>query len=86
MEFAVQRAREFMGTTCDPQLRLVSKSFRDAVSYKDLRIEDFLSSLRLFLWARDELSFDYPALTLAVKAARGSHVEVLEWLRDKQGA
>jgi hypothetical protein len=78
-----------MGTTCDPQLRLVSRSFRDllaAVSYEDLRIEDFLSSLRLFLWARDELSFDYPALTLAVKAARGSHVKVLEWLRDKQGA
>jgi hypothetical protein len=53
-----------------------------------LRIEDFLYSVRLFLWARDELSFPLHPHTeiVAVKAARGSHLEVLEWLRDKTGA
>jgi hypothetical protein len=44
MDFVLERAREYLGAACDPQLRLVSRSCRDllaAVPHEDLRIEDF---------------------------------------------
>jgi hypothetical protein len=31
MDFALERAREFLGAACDPQLRLVSRRWRDAL-------------------------------------------------------
>jgi hypothetical protein len=87
MDFVLERAREYLGTTCDAQLRLVSRSFRDllvAVPHEDLRIEDFLSSASLFVWARRELRMPKRA-DIAVMAARGAHLDVLKWLRAEEG-
>jgi hypothetical protein len=87
MEFALDRAREFLCTTCDPQLRLVSRSCRDAlaaVPRELLRVEDYLSSASLFAWARKELLMPERA-DIAVMAARGAHLDVLRWLRAKKG-
>ncbi|KAJ1384843.1 hypothetical protein B484DRAFT_410681, partial [Ochromonadaceae sp. CCMP2298] len=55
--FVLDRVREYL-PACDPQLRLVSRWFRDAlaaVPHQQLRVEDYFSSLPLFLWARGEL-------------------------------
>jgi hypothetical protein len=83
MEFLLDRAREFLGTTCDPQLRLVSRSFRDALAAiprELLRVEDFLSSAPLFVWARKELRMPERD-DIARMAARGGHLDMLRWLR-----
>jgi len=88
MEFVLDRAREFLGATCDPQLRLVSRRWRDAlaaVPREVLRVEDYpLSSASLFVWAREELHMPKRADSAAV-AARGGHLDVLRWLRAKKG-
>jgi hypothetical protein len=88
MDFALDRAREFLGDKCDPQLRLVSRSFRDALAAvpRDvLRVEDYLSSASLFVWARQELHMPARKKDIAAIAARGGHLEVLKWLRAKKG-
>ncbi|KAJ1435084.1 hypothetical protein B484DRAFT_325782 [Ochromonadaceae sp. CCMP2298] len=86
MEFVLDRAREFLGATCDPQLRLVSRRCRDAlaaVPREELRVEDFLSSASLFVWARKKLRM--PQGRVAVKAALGGHLAVLKWLKKVKG-
>jgi hypothetical protein len=88
MEFVLDRAREFLGATCDPQLRLVSRRCRDAlaaVPRKSLRVTDFLSSASLFVWARNQLRMPKRKGDIAAIAARGGHLEVLKWLRAKTG-
>jgi hypothetical protein len=58
MEFVLDRVREYLGTSCDPQLRLVSRRCRDAMNSfpRELpRVEDFISSVALFVWARKKL-------------------------------
>jgi len=87
MEFVLDRAREFLGATCDPQLRLVSRRCRDAVAAvpRDLlRIEDYLSSASFFVWAREELRIPEGRRDTAGIAARGGHLDVLRWLRAKE--
>jgi hypothetical protein len=58
MDFVLERAREFLGTTCDAQIRLVSRGCRDllaTVHHKPLRVADYLSSVALFVWATEKL-------------------------------
>jgi hypothetical protein len=85
--FVFDRAWEFLDATSAPQLRLVSRSCRDALAVVPrelLRVEDYLSSASLFVWARRELRMPERA-DIAVLAARGGHLEVLRWLRAKKG-
>jgi hypothetical protein len=85
--YVFDRVWEFLDPTSAPQLRLVSRSWRDAlaaVPRELLRVEDYLSSASLFVWARRELRMPERA-DIAVLAARGAHLEVLQWLRAKKG-
>mmetsp|Transcript_25217 Transcript_25217/g.56649 ORF Transcript_25217/g.56649 Transcript_25217/m.56649 type:complete len:212 (+) Transcript_25217:80-715(+) len=78
--FTLDRVREFL--VCDPQLRLVSRWFRQAlaaVPHLQLKVEDYLSPLPLFLWARQELRM--PQGKVADKAALLGHLHILQWLR-----
>jgi hypothetical protein len=85
--FVIDRLREFLGPTGNPQLRLVSRSFRDAlaaVPLELLRVEAYLSSASLFLWASLELRMPERA-DIADMAARGGHLAVLIWLQAEEG-
>jgi hypothetical protein len=88
MEFVLDRAREFLGAECHPQLRLVSRRCRDALEAAPrqlLRVKDYLSSAALFVLARDEFGMPERKKDIAAIAARGGHLEVLKWLRAKKG-
>jgi hypothetical protein len=88
MQFVLDKAREFLGAACDPQLRLVSRRCRDAlaaVPRESLRVKDYLSSAALFVFVRKELGMPERKEDIAVLAARGGHLEVLKWLRLKKG-
>jgi hypothetical protein len=85
--FVFDRAWEFLDPATAPQLRLVSRSFRDALAAlprKLLRVEDYLSSVSLFLWARRELRMPERA-DIADMAAWGGHLDLLKWLRAEEG-
>jgi hypothetical protein len=82
--FILGNVRELLGPACDPQLRLVSKSCHAAmatVPREQIRLEDFLSSLGLFLWALEVLEVPWRGMQLCEVAARGGHLEVLQWGR-----
>ncbi|KAJ1380181.1 hypothetical protein B484DRAFT_462329, partial [Ochromonadaceae sp. CCMP2298] len=86
MDFPFERAREFLGGMCDPQLRLVSRRCRDAlaaVPREMLRIEDYISSAWLFVWATG--AFGMPRMEIAPIAASGGHLEVLQLLAEEEG-
>ncbi|KAJ1443327.1 hypothetical protein B484DRAFT_321707 [Ochromonadaceae sp. CCMP2298] len=75
--------REFLGPSCDAQLRLVSRLWRDQLAttpVEKLRIRDFLSSVSLISWAWEEINMPQTALVTQL-AARGGHLNVLRWLR-----
>jgi hypothetical protein len=73
----------FLGTSCDPQLRLVSKNCNTVMEKwtrggKDMR--DYLSSAALFNWAVNELRMPV-AEDICEKAARGGHLTLLQSFR-----
>jgi hypothetical protein len=76
--FVLDRVREFL--VCDPQIRLVYRWFRQAlaaVPLLQLQVEDYFSTLSLFLWARQELHMPtYMRWVQKVvgKAALGGHI------------
>jgi hypothetical protein len=81
--FSLDRAREFLGAACDPQLRLVSRWFRQAladVPHQQLRVEDYFLLLNIFLWAREELRMPRGD-KIAIKAALHGHLHILQWLQ-----
>jgi hypothetical protein len=87
--FIVENVRELLGPACDPQLRLVSKSCHAAmatVPREQMRLEDVLSSLRLFLWAVQVLKVPWRKMQLCEVAAGGGHLEVLQWGRAQEPA
>jgi hypothetical protein len=60
--FILSNVRELLGPACDPQLRLVSKKCNAAMATfprEQMRLEDFLSSLALFLWATQVLEIPW---------------------------
>jgi hypothetical protein len=70
--FILRNVRELLGPACDPQLRLVSKSCNAAmatVPREQIRLEDFLSSLSLFLWAVEVLEVPWSMEELCEVAA-----------------
>jgi hypothetical protein len=84
-EFVLARAREFLGLVCDPQLRLVSRRWRDAlatVPRANLKMEHYMTTVSLFLWARKKLKMRETA-DIAAMAAEGGFLEVLKWLRKR---
>jgi hypothetical protein len=86
--FVISRVWELLDPTEAPQLRLVSRSWRDAlaeVPRELLRVEDYLSPQPLFIWAWKELNMKPHSALVACKAAAGAHLEVLKWLRAKKG-
>jgi hypothetical protein len=86
--FILENVRELLGPACDPQLRLVSKSCHATmatVPREQIRLEDFLSSLSLFLWAVEVLEVPWRAQLCEV-AAGGGHLKVLQWGRAQMPA
>jgi hypothetical protein len=84
--FILRNVREMLGATCDPQLRLVSKSCNAAMATfprELMRLEDFLSSLALFLWAMQALEMPWSREELCEVVAGGGHLEVLQWMRGQ---
>jgi hypothetical protein len=74
----LERVREILGDSCDPQLRRVSKSCCAAladIARKNLHVKDFLSSLELFTWARSVLRMPNRKDICNISAA-GGHLEV----------
>jgi hypothetical protein len=74
--------REFLGASCDAQLRLVSRGWRDLLAttpVQKLRISDYLS-VSLISWAWEVLNMPRTNL-VAQLAVQGGHLEVLQWLR-----
>jgi hypothetical protein len=74
--FILGNVRELLSPVCDPQLRLVSKSCNAAmatVPHEQIRLEDFLSSLGLFLWAVEVLEVPWGE-ELCKVAAGGGHL------------
>jgi hypothetical protein len=85
--FILERVRELLGPACDPQLRLVSKKCNAAMATfprEQMRLEDFLSSLALFLWATQVLEIPWSWDQLCEVAAGGGHLEVLQWGRAQE--
>jgi hypothetical protein len=54
------------------------------LSHEYLRVEDYMTSVSLFVWARNELGMPKRE-DIAAVAAEGGHLDVLEWLRAKEG-
>jgi hypothetical protein len=82
--FILVNVRELLGPACDPQLRLVSKGCHAAmatVPREQILLEDFLSSLGLFLWAVQVLEVPWTRAQLCEVAAGGGHLEMLQWGR-----
>jgi len=78
----LREVREFLGPSCDAQLRRVSRLWRDQMAttpVEELRINDYLS-ISLISWAWEELNMPRTNL-VTEKAAVGGHQEVLQWLR-----
>jgi hypothetical protein len=76
----LERARDFLGPSCDAQLRLVNKQFYAvlaSVPLEDLKTEHYLSSRVLFEWARSFLGMPLEEKTFHL-AARGGHLEALQ--------
>jgi hypothetical protein len=74
-EFMIARVREILGPACEAPLQLVSKKCLALVPRQDLRVEHFVSTVSLFVWARQELRM--PRLG-TLHAARGGNLEVLK--------
>jgi len=73
--FVLRNVRELLGSVCDPQLCLLSKSCHAAmatVPREEMRLEDFLSSLALFLWAGQVLEMPWSRDQLCEVAAGGT--------------
>jgi hypothetical protein len=80
-QVVLPRLREFLGSTCDRQLRLVSTSVRDAmamVPVKKPKVKDYLTSVELFQWAASVLKMPVGDSTLR-QLAKGVHFEVVRW-------
>jgi hypothetical protein len=77
--------RDYLGPTCDPSLRLVSREFRvwlNAFKRERLRMEDYFSSFSLLAWA---LEIGMPGgVVLCRKAAGLGRVDILQWLRAQE--
>eukprot|EP00601_Ochromonadales_sp_CCMP2298_P016766 CAMPEP_0173220172 /NCGR_PEP_ID=MMETSP1142-20121109/2008_1 /TAXON_ID=483371 /ORGANISM="non described non described, Strain CCMP2298" /LENGTH=95 /DNA_ID=CAMNT_0014148043 /DNA_START=2217 /DNA_END=2504 /DNA_ORIENTATION=+ len=87
--FILRNVRELLGPACDAQLRLVSKSCHAAMATmprEQMRLEDYLASLRLFLWALKALKVPWRGLQLCEAAAGGGHLDVLLWGRAQEPA
>jgi hypothetical protein len=72
--FVISRVWEFLGPAEAPMLRLVSRSWRDAlaeVPRELLRVEDYLSPLPLFIWAWKELNMKPHSALVACRRQRG---------------
>eukprot|EP00601_Ochromonadales_sp_CCMP2298_P032076 CAMPEP_0173334492 /NCGR_PEP_ID=MMETSP1144-20121109/5463_1 /TAXON_ID=483371 /ORGANISM="non described non described, Strain CCMP2298" /LENGTH=197 /DNA_ID=CAMNT_0014279543 /DNA_START=859 /DNA_END=1448 /DNA_ORIENTATION=- len=87
--FVLGNVRELLGPACDPQLRLVSKSCHTSmatVPREGMHLEDYLSSLALFLWAVQELKMPWRGPQFCEVVAGGGHLEVLQWSRAQRPA
>jgi hypothetical protein len=72
--FILRNVRELLGPACDPQLRLISKSCHTGmatVPREQMRLEDYLSSLALFLWAVQVLEMPWRGAQFCEVVARG---------------
>jgi hypothetical protein len=70
-------AREFLGPSCDAQLRLLSRLWRDQLAttpVEEVGIDDYLS-ISLISWAWEELNMPRTELVTR-RAAVGGHLEV----------
>jgi hypothetical protein len=75
--FVLENVQELLGPSCDAQLRLVSKSCHAAMATlprTKMQLEDFLSSLGLFLLAVEVLKM--PMGRCIEIAAGDGHLEV----------
>mmetsp|Transcript_1335 Transcript_1335/g.3081 ORF Transcript_1335/g.3081 Transcript_1335/m.3081 type:complete len:722 (-) Transcript_1335:726-2891(-) len=87
VDFVLERTREFLGTACDPQLRLVSRWCRDVLAPVPralLRVDDFLTPVKLYVWARRQLGMPR-GKGVAIKGARGGHLGMLQFLGKSKG-
>jgi hypothetical protein len=82
--------RQFLGRTTDPQLRQLSRQFRDRMIEEDavsgrhgLVVDDFVSSVTLVGWAHSELALSFGRSAVCTAAARAGNVQVLRYLRSK---
>jgi hypothetical protein len=76
--YVLENVQEMLGPSCDPQLRLVSKSCHTAMAIfprAKMRLEDYMS-VGLFLWAVEVLKLPWRGRCIDV-AAGGGHLEVL---------
>jgi hypothetical protein len=72
--------RGFLGTSCDPQLRLVSKDCNAVMqkwARKRLQVQEYLSSAALFTWAANELRMPV-GKDICEEAAREGHLALLQ--------
>ncbi|KAJ1442631.1 hypothetical protein B484DRAFT_414739 [Ochromonadaceae sp. CCMP2298] len=76
--FVLDRLREFLGNSCDAQLRLLCRWSRDTLKplpRTPLQVDDYLSSVVLFKWAR---GIKMPrGQEVVLRAAEGGNLEVL---------
>ncbi|KAJ1393039.1 hypothetical protein B484DRAFT_408323 [Ochromonadaceae sp. CCMP2298] len=61
--FVLQRAREFLGSSCDLQLRVLSRAcseFMQEIPLEESKPEDYLSFVALYEWATDHMRMPMP--------------------------
>jgi hypothetical protein len=81
--FVLHRAREFLGSSCDLQLRVLSRACNESMQEIPLvtaKVEDYLSSVPLFLWARDGMGMPISEGIYKKAASRG-HLALLQYFR-----
>jgi hypothetical protein len=82
--FVLHRAREFLGSSCDLQLRVLSRACNESMLEIPLvtaKVEDYLSSsVPLFLWASGRMGMPISEGIYAKAASRG-HLALLRHFR-----
>jgi hypothetical protein len=79
--FVLQRAREFLGSSCDLQLRVLSQACNEEMQEIPLEVsnpEDYLYSVALFEWARDHMGMPMYEDIYEVAAYDG-HLALLQY-------
>jgi hypothetical protein len=80
--FVLDRVREALGASCDPQLRLVSKrctQVMDKFKIERPELSAYVASVSLLLWAKNNLKMSLKGV--CDEAAKGGHLETLMWAR-----
>jgi hypothetical protein len=81
--FVLHWAREFLGSSCDLQLRVLSRACNESMQQIPLvaaKVEGYLSSVPLFLWARDGMGMPISEGIYEEAASRG-HLALLQHFR-----